>query len=56
MAQLNHPNLGALKGLLRSSEVRQFHNLPFAIADRFADPILRSGSLSSTEYDASELG
>lgn len=56
MSQLNHPKLGALKGLLRPNNVLQFHNLPFAVAERFGDPILRSGKLSDNVYDASKLG
>jgi hypothetical protein len=44
MAQLSHP--GALKGILTPEKVRQFHNLPFAVAERFGASTL--GSLWET--------
>jgi hypothetical protein len=56
MAQLSHPHLGALKGILTPEKVRQFHNLPFAVAERFGSPTLLSGKLSRDVYDASRLG
>jgi hypothetical protein len=56
MAQLNHPNLGALKGLAKPGEVTQFHNIPYAVAERFAPPTLFTGKLSNDVYDASNLG
>ena len=56
MTQFNHPQLGPLKGLLHPTKVRQFYNLPFAIAARFGDPILRSGKLGEDVYNANTLG
>jgi hypothetical protein len=54
--QLNHPQLGLLNGVLHHTNVRQFYNLPFAIAGRFEDPILKSGKLSDSIYDATKPG
>jgi len=56
MVELNHPNLGVLKGLLTQGNVRQFRNIPYAVAERFGSPNLRAGKLSSDVYDASQLG
>jgi hypothetical protein len=55
MAQLSHSNLGALKGILTPEKVRQFHNLPFDVAERFGVPTLLSGKPSGDVYDASRL-
>jgi hypothetical protein len=56
MVELNHPQLGLLNGVLHHSNVRQFYNLPFAIAGRFEDSILKSGKLSENVYDATKPG
>jgi len=56
MVHLDHPQLGLLDGLLHHTNVRQFFNLPFAIAGRFEDPILKSGKLSDSVYDATKPG
>jgi hypothetical protein len=56
MSNLIHPNLGALKGILRPNNVIQFHNLPYAVAERFGDPILRSGKITDAVYDATKFG
>jgi len=53
---LNHPQLGQLQGALHPTNVRQFFNLPFAIARRFEDPIIKSGKLSDSTYDATKPG
>ena len=56
MAQFTHPKLGKLKGLAKPGNVTQFHNIPYAFAERFGEPKLVTGKLSGDIYDATKLG
>jgi hypothetical protein len=56
MPQWSHPILGNLKPATLPGNVSQFRNLPFATAGRFEDPVLKTGKLSETVYDATEIG
>jgi len=56
MTQFTHPKLGKLKGLAKPGNVTQFHNIPYAFAERFGEPTLVTGKLSGDIYDATKLG